>query len=212
MNCNYYMKCFPVNSKLTLILFSSNQYTVTFVVTPGVGFNNPVNKFIKFNLNLNVTLKYPIESPTVSVECVHGLKEKDIAKLLSLLRDLTLERHGDPVIFDLVDFCREFISSNIPTVECAICLNCFQNESDVYCTTNFHYFHTYCIGEYMNRRRVEYEEEISELKAKGPYTEFPPLEIPCPLCRAEFLPFSEDLVNLGHSQKNTENSDSSKLG
>ncbi|CAH8567402.1 unnamed protein product [Schistosoma bovis] len=176
MNCNYYMKCFPVNSKLTLILFSSNQYTVTFVVTPGVGFNNPVNKFIKFNLNLNVTLKYPIESPTVSVECVHGLKEKDIAKLLSLLRDLTLERHGDPVIFDLVDFCREFISSNIPTVECAICLNCFQNESDVYCTTNFHYFHTYCIGEYMNRRRVEYEEEISELKAKGPYTEFPPLE------------------------------------
>ncbi|CAH8565711.1 unnamed protein product [Schistosoma margrebowiei] len=192
--------------------FDSNQYTVTFVVTPGVGFNNPANKFIKFNLNLNVTLKYPIESPTVSVECVHGLKEKDIAKLLSLLRDLTMERNGDPVIFDLVDFCREFISSNIPTVECAICLKYFQNESDVYCTTNFHYFHTYCIGEYMNRRRVEYEEEISELKTKGPYTEFPPLEVPCPLCRAEFLPFSEVLVNLVHSQKNTENSDSSKLG
>lgn len=53
-------------------------------------------------------LQYPIESPTVSVECVHGLKEKDIAKLLSLLRDLTLERHGDPVIFDLVDV-RKFI-------------------------------------------------------------------------------------------------------
>ncbi|KAH9583736.1 RING finger protein 25, variant 2 [Schistosoma haematobium] len=88
--------------------FDSNQYTVTFVVTPGVGFNNPVNKFIKFNLNLNVTLKYPIESPTVSVECVHGLKEKDIAKLLSLLRDLTLERNGDAVIFDLVDV-RKFI-------------------------------------------------------------------------------------------------------
>ncbi|CAH8511405.1 unnamed protein product [Schistosoma turkestanicum] len=192
------------------VQFNVNQYTVTFVVTPGIGFNNSPNKFIKFNLKVKFSLKYPKESPTISIECVHGLKEKDVAKLSSLLEELTLERNGDPVLFDLVDFSREFISSNIPTVECAICLNLFRNESDVYCTTNFHYFHTYCVGEYMNRKRVEYEEEISELQTKCPYNNYPPFEVPCPLCRAELLPYSEDLVNLVNSQKNIENYDSTK--
>ncbi|KAH8870142.1 E3 ubiquitin-protein ligase [Schistosoma japonicum] len=139
------------------------------------------------------TLKYPTESPTISIECVHGLKEKDISNLLSYLKELISERKGDPVLFDLVDFCREFISSNIPTVECAICLNYFRNEADVYCTTNFHYFHNYCIGEYVNRKRIEYERELL-----------------CPLCHAESLSFSEDLINVTRSKENTESCDSSK--
>ncbi|KAH8870138.1 E3 ubiquitin-protein ligase RNF25 [Schistosoma japonicum] len=190
--------------------FNLNQYVVTFVVTPGIGFNNPPSKLIKFNLIMMFTLKYPTESPTISIECVHGLKEKDISNLLSYLKELISERKGDPVLFDLVDFCREFISSNIPTVECAICLNYFRNEADVYCTTNFHYFHNYCIGEYVNRKRIEYEREVSELNTKCPYTESPPLELLCPLCHAESLSFSEDLINVTRSKENTESCDSSK--
>ncbi|CAH8858392.1 unnamed protein product [Trichobilharzia szidati] len=178
-----------------------DQYIVNFIITPGIGFNKAMNKFIQFNLKVVFTSKYPVESPVVSIECVHGLKEKDTGKLLSLLKELIMERKGDPVLFDLVDFCREYISSNIPTVECAICLQNFRDEIDVYCTPNFHYFHTHCIGEYMGQRQADYEEERQELQTKCPYNEFPPLQIPCPLCRSEYLPFNEDLVKLSHSRK-----------
>ncbi|CAH8544731.1 unnamed protein product [Heterobilharzia americana] len=183
-----------------------DQCTIVFIITPGIGFNKPVNKFIQFNLKMVLTSKYPIESPVITIECVHGLKEKDILKLSSLLKELILERKGDPILFDLVDFCRDYIANNIPTVECAICLNTFHNESNVYCTTNFHYFHTYCIGEYMNQKQTDYEKELMEMKIKCPYHEFPPLEIPCPLCRTESLPFNEDLVKLSYSRKNCDTS------
>ncbi|KAH8870139.1 E3 ubiquitin-protein ligase [Schistosoma japonicum] len=117
--------------------FNLNQYVVTFVVTPGIGFNNPPSKLIKFNLIMMFTLKYPTESPTISIECVHGLKEKDISNLLSYLKELISERKGDPVLFDLVDLL-------------------------------------------------------------------------CPLCHAESLSFSEDLINVTRSKENTESCDSSK--
>ncbi|KAA0194085.1 putative Rnf25 protein, partial [Fasciolopsis buskii] len=87
------------------------------------------------------------------------------------------EERTEPVIFDIVDFCREFIAKNIPSVECAICLTGFTDESEVYMTAEHHYFHKRCIGVYMAQREIDFRQESEELLSKDPYYQSPGLRV-----------------------------------
>ncbi|KAG5451675.1 E3 ubiquitin-protein ligase rnf25 [Clonorchis sinensis] len=182
---------------------SSNLGTTTlsFLISPGVGFTVSSNKLIDFKIQITCNPEYPATSPNLTIYEVHGLADRDVRRLTILLNELVAERKGDPVLFDIIDFSREFIAKNVPTVNCAICLCGFAQESDVYCTPEFHYFHNTCIGQYMHHREKEHQQELAELREKDPYCKLVPLRLPCPVCRVEELPYSESLVQLAHQKQ-----------
>ncbi|CAL8095756.1 unnamed protein product [Calicophoron daubneyi] len=172
----------------------SGGVTVVVRITPGVGFNVNANKLIQFTLTIHCDSQYPLKPPKTSIDNVHGLKDSDVGELNQILQQLGEERKGSPVLFEIIDFCREFIASNVPTVSCTICLAGFDREEEAYVTPAFHYFHKVCIGKYLLQRELDYRQETSDLLAKDPYADVPALRFPCPVCQVEEIPYSDELV------------------
>ncbi|KAF5398491.1 hypothetical protein PHET_07574 [Paragonimus heterotremus] len=164
-------------------------------MNPGSGFTVHSNINVTFTLQIECSPQYPTESPRVWISNVHGLNSRDIMGLEVSLDDLIGERRGEHILFEVADFCREFIATNVPTVDCAICLQEFKTEDEVYRTSQFHYFHKWCVGKYMLQKELDHTKVICELRAKDPFCKLPALFITCPVCRVEALPYSEALVN-----------------
>ncbi|TPP62668.1 E3 ubiquitin-protein ligase RNF25 [Fasciola gigantica] len=150
---------------------------ITVVVKPGIGFSTSCPGLVDLKVRIRCGSKYPEEPPEISLKNIHGLSVGDQNKLRNLLEELVQCRKSEPVLFDIVDFCREFISKNVPSIECAICLTGFTDESQVYVTSEYHYFHKVCIGEYMAQREVDFHRELEELLSKDPYYQSPGLRV-----------------------------------
>ncbi|KAF7252143.1 hypothetical protein EG68_09005 [Paragonimus skrjabini miyazakii] len=178
-----------------LVSSSPDLSTVTISINHGRGFTVHSNINVTFTLHIECSSQYPLESPRLSISHVHGLNSRDIMGLEMSLDDLIKERRGEHILFEVVDFCREFIANNIPTVDCAICLQGFKTEDEVYRTLQFHYFHKLCVGKYMLQQELDHTKVIYELHAKDPFCKLPVLFITCPVCRVEVLPYSDALVN-----------------
>jgi len=95
------------------------------------------------------------------------------------LKERASEMAGCPLVFELVDFAREFLTErNRPVGPCPICLVSLEKE---FCKTPcFHYFHSYCLGKALESQRDDKEEG-------KPFI--------CPVCR-ESLGSSMDVEKL----------------
>ena len=56
---------------------------------------------------------YPDDPPTIDIKVPRGLSEADVDKMLTQLRERASEMIGCPLVFELVDFAREFLTGNI---------------------------------------------------------------------------------------------------
>ena len=55
---------------------------------------------------------YPDDPPTIDIKVPRGLSEADVDKMLTQLRERASEMIGCPLVFELVDFAREFLTGN----------------------------------------------------------------------------------------------------
>ncbi len=95
---------------------------------------------------------------------------------------------GTPVIFELVEQAREFLTeSNVPACNCAICLNDIVDGDHFRKTPCEHYFHTNCLGRYAEsavRAHREFLEENPSIPGTADAEERR-FRLTCPVCRAE---------------------------
>ena len=108
------------------------------------------------------------------------------------------EYTGCPVMFELIEMAREFLTArNVPVVRCIICLNNIQEEDVFMKTECLHFFHKHCLGRYITTMQVRlqlppsrtcnkyvqevYKEKVLEAqKSNGTIDDF---EVSCPVCR-----------------------------
>ena len=133
-------------------------------------------------LRLDLPLSYPLDIPIVSLQKLRGLSDLQQAALLSHLENAISVRKGSPMIYDLIDVIKDYLTrSNFPSVECPFCL-CFIEEGDEFCKTPcLHYFHAFCLRRYLDfvhKQIREQGEDVDKYKQLGKT---------CVVCRAEFL-------------------------
>ena len=148
---------------------------------------------------------YPNDAPPDKVDLfqVRGLDEKQVEELSKILEDKKEESIGMPVLFDLMDTCKEYLTAhNYPTCPCSICLYHIVEEDSFVKTPCYHYFHSACFGNYLEIFKPisdEYEDDLSGFGPKKPKK--PENVLPCPVCR-EDLP--KELWNIPELLKEQE--------
>ncbi|VDL60082.1 unnamed protein product [Hymenolepis diminuta] len=147
-------------------IFSNEGVYVNILVTPGV-VGGPVN--VCFKLRVLISSEYPRISPLVELLDPVGISDSDLSKLESDIKDVLHSSAGEYVIFSLIDFCREFVSSNIPSVDCSICFENFQREEDVNRSFCNHFFHNKCLLDYHNNLLSTYQSELGAILEKNPH-------------------------------------------
>ncbi|KAM7541198.1 hypothetical protein Aperf_G00000037606 [Anoplocephala perfoliata] len=186
---------FPDEMKLDLC---NGGINVDVLLVPGV-IGVPVNVCLKLRVFLspkvffivNKYFQYPRVSPVAELHDPVGLSDSDLTKLKTAIQEVIRSLAGDCVIFPLIDCCREFISNNIPSVECSICLDGFQTEEEVYRSQCNHFFHKNCLSEYHSSLFNIHETELCAILEKNPHCPKkmrPVLKFPCPLCKTELSP------------------------
>ncbi|XP_055353486.1 E3 ubiquitin-protein ligase RNF25-like [Paramacrobiotus metropolitanus] len=112
--------------------------------------------------NISVTLRlllpahYPVECPEISFHRPRGLSELQLVALSQHLEAEASKRIGAPMIYDLVDIVKDYLTqTNFPTVECPFCLCDITEDDKFYKTPCFHYYHTYCLNGYLKFLRTE---------------------------------------------------------
>lgn len=93
--------------------------------------------------------KYPLtEGPCqIAAKKCKGLGETRVENLIRHLKSLW---QGEPVIFDLVEACREELTeNNHPDESCAICIEVLKQEEKFVKTQCYHYFHIGCWSRYV---------------------------------------------------------------
>ena len=96
------------------------------------------------------------------------MSDEQIDELNNLMALKCQEFLGGPVIFELLDLGREFLTqSNIPkAAPCSICLYPF-SETDTFCKTKcFHHFHSYCLGRYLKSLKNDFDLKQIEESAR----------------------------------------------
>ena len=108
------------------------------------------------------------------------------------------EYTGCPVMFELIEMAREFLTArNVPVVRCIICLNNIQEEDVFMKTECLHFFHKHCLGRYITTMQVrlqlppsrtynKYVQEVYKekvLEAQKSNATIDDFEVSCPVCR-----------------------------
>ena len=96
------------------------------------------------------------------------MSDEQIDELNNLMELKCQEFLGGPVIFELLDLGREFLTqSNIPkAAPCSICLYPF-DEKDTFCKTKcFHHFHSYCLGRYLKSLQDDFDQKQIDESAR----------------------------------------------
>nr|VZI39630.1 unnamed protein product [Spirometra erinaceieuropaei] len=164
-------------------------HSISLVINPAVETNNVQ---VSVQLNIFCPVTYPSEAPTFSLRNALGLSDIDVEQLHNLLVSIIEASRGDLVLFPLIECCREFVASNTPSIDCAICFEAFQQEEDVYRSPCDHFFHKKCISTYHTNLADEYSHELAEILSKNPHCPpdiRPELKFPCPLCKTNLQQF-----------------------
>ena len=114
-----------------------------------------------------------------------GLEDCAVKGLLSDMKVRCEEYSGCPVMFELIEMAREFLTErNVPVVRCIICLNNIQ-EDDVFMKTEcLHFFHKHCLGRYITTMQEVHNDKVVEAqKSNATIDDF---EVTCPVCRYVF--------------------------
>merc|ERR1712083_900482 len=92
-----------------------------------------VGLYLKIVVDKNL---YPDElSPKeIDVFQVRGLEEKQVKALIKILKDLCLDSGPMPILYTLMDACKEYLTeNNYPTCPCSICLYHIVQEDSFVC-------------------------------------------------------------------------------
>eukprot|EP00093_Oithona_nana_P001940 01940.XXX_4580_3610_1 [CDS] Oithona nana genome sequencing. len=152
---------------------------------------------------LNKSLYPDQEKPRIiDVFQVRGLNETNIQQLLKNLNTKWDETPNSPILFSLIDECREFLTEhNYPTCPCSICLYHIVEEDAFIKTPCYHYFHSYCFGRYLalySPISDEYEDDMSYGPKKP---KKPDNIIACPVCRTDLVKDEWDPQELLHENE-----------
>ncbi|XP_075249296.1 uncharacterized protein LOC142341879 isoform X2 [Convolutriloba macropyga] len=144
-------------------------------------------KHVCVTVVFTISPTYPKEKPVVELDSVRGLNQQLEKELMVKLDELLESRLEGAMLFDAIDLIKEFLTChNHPSVECAICLETMSSDyhefSSFVKTDCFHYFHPWCLSEYLKSTQVIVQDENTD-----------PNETPgggcvghvCPICRTE---------------------------
>jgi len=139
-------------------------------------------QYVSLTLVVSIPDGYPMTPPTLGVRNPRGLEENAVASLLVDMNSKCEEYTGCPVMFELIEMSREFLTErNVPVVRCIICLNNIQENDQFMKTECLHFFHRHCLGRYITNMLEDYDEQVKEAqKSNISIKEF---QVTCPVCR-----------------------------
>ncbi|XP_063721643.1 uncharacterized protein LOC134848200 isoform X3 [Symsagittifera roscoffensis] len=160
-------------------ILESDPCQVSMQLTPSTA-DDASKKHVCMSVIFTIPATYPHEKPIVTFKNVRGLSQTLESDLVEKLGVLMEARLGSAMLFDAIDFIKDFLTANNhPSVECAICLEAMNSDSAFIKTTCFHYFHPWCLSQYLkSTQQVERDEntdpETVEKTANA-----------CPICRTQ---------------------------
>lgn len=165
--------------------FPSRPRLLSYVVEPATA-NDKANRYVSFTLELILEDNYPFSSPEINVKNPRGLSEGLVRSIYVRLREQAEEGRGNPVLFELMETAKDFITDQkMPNCGCAICLCDFEereNEPDDFMRTDcFHFFHIECLTHYVEYSLAEIGTALEEKLKLNPHAE--PDVVVCPVCR-----------------------------
>ena len=112
-------------------------------------------QYVSLTLVVLLPPGYPSVPPKLEVRNPRGLEETAVTGLLRDMEARCEEYTGCPVMFELIEMAREFLTArNVPVVRCIICLNNIQEEDVFMKTECLHFFHKHCLGRYITSMQV----------------------------------------------------------
>jgi len=152
-------------------------------------------QYVSLNLVVSLPEEYPSCPPTLGVRNPRGLDEAAVAGLLADMNARCEEYCGCPVLFELIEMAREFLTKrNVPVVRCIICLFSLQELDEITKTECLHFFHKHCLGRYITNMQDTYKEQREELLAQNSNVTVNKFQLSCPVCRETI---GESRYNLG---------------
>jgi len=168
-----------------------NPAEISIKITPLTA-SEQEKQYVSLTLVVTISEGYPVTPPVLGVRNPRGLEESAVASLLSDMNSRCEEYSGCPVMFELIEMGREFLTErNVPVVRCIICLNNIQEQDQFMKTECLHFFHKHCLGRYITNMQQNYDEQKSEAqKSNNTIKDF---QVLCPVCRE---PIGESRYNL----------------
>ena len=112
-------------------------------------------QYVSLELVVKISESYPLSPPLLGVKNPRGLEDDAVESLLSEMAERCEDYIGCPVMFELIEMGREFLTArNVPVVRCIICLNNIQEEDQFMKTECLHFFHKHCLGRYITNAQV----------------------------------------------------------
>lgn len=150
-------------------------------------------QFVGLNLKITVDKNlYPDTQGPGNIEIfqVRGLDENQVEDLLKLLKDRCQEYDKCPVLYELLFTCKDYLTeNNRPSDTCPICLFKIVQEDSFVKTPCFHYFHSFCFGQYLVKYQPisdEFEDDFSNMEQRlNKPKKLDENVLPCPVCREE---------------------------
>lgn len=170
-------------------------WSVSLVLHPSTA-QDSVSQFVRLTLTLTLDHMYPLSSPSISIHKPRGLSDDKINSVQTCLRDEAESSVGSPVLYQLIEKAKEILTkSNIPHGNCVICLYDFKEGETLTKTLCYHYFHSHCLGRYVQHSEQELQQrqkELQEDKTRDS-SQKQELSVVCPVCRE---PLNYDVSHL----------------
>jgi len=158
-------------------------------------------QYVSLTLVITLPLAYPNAPPTLGVRNPRGLEDSAIAGLLDEMNTRCEEYVGCPVLFELIEMSREFLTTrNVPVVRCIICLSNIQETDQFMKTECLHFFHKHCLGRYITNMQDTYSEQVAEAIAQNSNVSVKDFCVTCPVCRETIGESRYNLADLLKSQ------------
>jgi len=158
-------------------------------------------QYVSLTLVITLPSAYPNAPPSLGVRNPRGLEDSAIAGLLDEMNTRCGEYVGCPVLFELIEMGREFLTSrNVPVVRCIICLFNIQEDDQFMKTECLHFFHKHCLGRYITNMQENYTEQVAEALADNSNVTVKEFCVACPVCRETIGESRYNLVDLLKSQ------------
>jgi len=158
-------------------------------------------QYVSLTLVIDLPSAYPNEPPSLGVRNPRGLEDSAIAGLLDEMNTRCEEYVGCPVLFELIEMSREFLTTrNVPVVRCIICLTNIREEDEFMKTECLHFFHKHCLGRYITNMQETHSEQVAEALSQNSNVTVKEFSVTCPVCRETIGESRYNLSDLIKSQ------------
>jgi len=158
-------------------------------------------QYVSLTLVIDLPTAYPNAPPSLGIRNPRGLEDSAIAGLLDEMNTRCEEYVGCPVLFELIEMSREFLTTrNVPVVRCIICLTNIKEEDEFMKTECLHFFHKHCLGRYITNMQETYSEQVAEALSQNSNVTVKDFCVTCPVCREAIGESRYNLADLLKSQ------------